>query len=128
MPVPSGPQFRFFHGTTSGFNPNDEILPPSMRSSDIKPLYDETEPDAAYASRSPEQAWFWAESAWHKAQHDNPRPRVYGVEPLGKVLDDLHSLSDEDVRTREGWRVLGEVPMPKDLGTPEEWESNKQYD
>lgn len=128
MPVPDGEQFKYFHGTTYGFKEGDEILPPSLRDPNIKPLYEETDKDAAYASVDPERAWFWAESAWHKAQHDNPRPRVFGVEPLGKVLDDLHSQSDDDVRTREGWRVRGEVPMPTEVGTPEEWESNKQYE
>jgi hypothetical protein len=112
--MPDGPQFRFFHGTTSNFEPGDEILPPSRRTPDIKPLYDETDPEAAYASTTPEQAWFWAESAGDRTRDRGARPRVFGVEPLGKVLPDLHSLSDDDVRSREGWRVLGEIPMPED--------------
>jgi hypothetical protein len=108
MPKPDGPQFRFFHGTAHSFKEGDEILPPSLRGSNIPPLYSETDPDAAYASTHPTQALFWADSA---AATRGDRPRVYGVEPLGKVLEDLHSLSDDDVRTREGWRVLGEVPI-----------------
>jgi hypothetical protein len=97
-------QFKFFHGTTHPFRVGDEILPVSMR--DAEALHDETDVEAAYASRDVESARFWADEAASKMK---AQPRVFGVEPLGRVLEDMHSFNDDDVRSREGWRVLGEI-------------------
>jgi hypothetical protein len=134
MPTPDGPQFKFFHGTTSRFNPGDEILPPSRRSNRIRPLYTATDPDYSYATEDQDTAWQWAEAAWHHSQDEAPRPRVFGVAPMGEVeedpLYDAHGQSRgtfaSDRRSRSGWKVLGEVQMPEHIGTPEEWEDNKQ--
>ena len=85
------------------------------------------DPEYAYATPNLSDAWAYAEKAWHATGVGIPR--VYRVEPLGDVepdpQEDAHGRSrgnyEADVRSREGFTVVEEMPMPEEYGDPEDW-------
>lgn len=75
-----------------------------------------SDPGFAYATADPDDAWHWAQEAWHK----NPRgiPRVFRVRGRGPMEPDpnfSHHDNPQQVRSRHGFDVVGEEPMPHDI-------------
>lgn len=116
-----------FHGTTVAGLVGKTLLPAAR--SGRKPLYiAETDPEYAYAT-SEDHVWHYAEAAWRCA--DNGIPRAYEVEPLDPrdVEEDpmyadngeCRSVFADDRRSRSGFRVVRELPMPDDMGPADEW-------
>jgi hypothetical protein len=119
---------QFFHGTISPLKVGDTVEP-ANKTSWRKPRFpNETHPDYAYATDE-STAWHYAELGWHNASGSPSHPKVFQVEPLGEHEPDPHydeggRLRDNfsaDRRSKAGWRVTGEVPMPEHMGKPEEW-------
>lgn len=85
------------------------------------------DPGYAYATPSLSDAWAYAEKAWHAS--GTGIPRVYRVEPLGDVepdpQEDAYGRSrgncEADVRSRDGFTVVEEMPFPEAFGDPEDW-------
>lgn len=85
------------------------------------------DPDYAYATSSLDDAWRYAEKAWHATGIGIPR--VYLVEPFGEVepdpQEDAQGRSrgnyEHDLRSRDGFNVLREMPWPEEFGDPEDW-------
>lgn len=109
----------FYHGTTTD-QPLSEITPLSERHPHRKMLDSGehkgntfSDPGFAYATTDRDDAWHWAQEAWHK----NPvgMPRVFKVRRRGPVEADPnfsgHSNAGQ-VRSRHGFDVVGEEPMP----------------
>lgn len=105
----------FYHGTTAEGD-LDRILPASQSGASV--IYQhQTDPDYAYATTSKDDAWTWAQKAW---DNTGGRPRVFKVRRRGPVEPDepydragnSRSVSDSDVRSRHGFDVIGEEPMP----------------
>ena len=124
---------QFFHGTV---RPNlTEITPADKHPSWMTPTFtSDTDRGHAYATTSQEHAWDYASKAhdWALSRSHTGRagiPRVYQVEPLGEhepdPQHDEHGRSrgnnSTDRRSRAGWRVVRELPMPEHIGTPEDW-------
>lgn len=91
----------------------------------------DTDKNYAYATTNPDDAWDYADKAWNST--DSGRPRVYEVKPIGgmrHVEEDPRARSDgsprfnnaNDYRSRKGWQVVRELPMPEHRGDPEEWD------
>jgi Rifampin ADP-ribosyl transferase len=118
-----GPQF--FHGTVS--NPSGEITPVAS-SSWRKPMFpSDTDVNFAYATTDESNAWNYAERAWHS--RGQGVPKVFKVEPMGEHEEDPTHTPEGvsrgnfsgDRRSRQGWRIIGERPMPEHMGDPEDW-------
>lgn len=115
----------YYHGTTV---PDvTHILPADQHGGHVTFPHD-TSPSHAYATTNEDDAWDYAEKAFHAA--DRGHPRVYRVEPMGHVEKDpeedehgnwRNGVNRGDVRSPHGFKVLHEVPMPEHLGTPEDW-------
>lgn len=110
-----------------GSRPNP-VIEPAARRPWAKPTFpSDTDPSFAYATPHEDDAWNYAEKAWHSTSHG--RPRVFQVESLGDHEEDpafdQHGRSrsnfTDDRRSQQGWRVLREMPMPEHMGTPEDW-------
>jgi GNAT superfamily N-acetyltransferase len=91
-----------------------------------------TDPDYAYATSDHGDAWNYAEKAWSASAHG--RPRVYQVKPIGGTRhvetdphDDQYGQSrgnyENDYRSPHGWQVVKEMPFPKHMGDPKDWEN-----
>jgi hypothetical protein len=117
----------YYHGTAKvpSWQPT-EITPQTGRRG--KPTFPhDTDPDYAYATKDPANAWNYAEKAWHSTTVGHPR--VFRVKPRGPVEKDpqrdergeLRNNWEGDVRSRHGFDVVGEEPMPEDMGEPEDW-------
>lgn len=121
--VAEGP--AYYHGTTV---PDvTHILPAEQHGGHVTFPHD-TSRAHAYATTNEDDAWDYAEKAFHAA--DRGHPRVYRVEPMGHVEkdpdEDEHGnwrsgVNDGDVRSPHGFKVLHEMPMPEHMGTPEDW-------
>lgn len=115
---------RYYHGTTV---PHLRFVRPAGPCGRVT-FPSDTDRRYAYATTSVEDAWFYAEKAW--GARSTGIPRVYEVEPTGPVEDDPtedergypRSNFASDVRSREGWAVKREIPMPESMGDPEDWE------
>ena len=115
---------QFFHGTIrEGLS---EIVPASTHGKGaVFPSVTSTA--HAYATPDVSNAWHYAEMAWNAA--GSGIPRVYQVEPLGEHEEDPavdgkgnpRGNFSGDRRSTKGWRVTREVPMPENMGTPEDW-------
>lgn len=113
-----------YHGTTREHL--DEILPAAAHRLGVVFPHDT---DSAYAYATPNlgDAWVYAEKAWHAS--GDGIPRVYLVEAIGAVepdpQEDAHGRQRgnyaADVRSREGFTVVEEMPMPDTYGDPEDW-------
>lgn len=108
----------FYHGTTAEGD-LDQILPASQSGAGV--IYQhQTDPDYAYATTNKNDAWHWAEMAHHNT---GGHPRVFKVRRRGPVEPDVpydrsgnsRSISDTDVRSRHGFDVIGEEPMPRHM-------------
>lgn len=120
-----GPQF--FHGTVSELKEGDSVLPASQ--SGRKVVHRSmTDPEYAYATETPEAAWHYAELTWNHAESGHPR--VYRVVPLGEHEEDPQvdsrgqvrgGVFEGDRRSKHGWKVEEELPMPERMGRPEDW-------
>jgi hypothetical protein len=126
--VPSGPS-KFYHGTTV---PGVTHILPADQHHDHVVFPGVTDTSYSYASTKPEDAWDYAEKAWN-ADNEGRRPRVYEVRPMGgmkHVEEDpqhdeqgKHRFNNQnDFRSKKGWKVVREVPMPEHMGDPEEWD------
>jgi hypothetical protein len=123
---------QFFHGTT---RPNlTEITPADRHPTWMKPVFEnETDRGHAYATTDESNAWHYAQLAHNTAVHRSrggpfPVPRVYQVEPMGEHETDPEYDGDRhrgnfstDRRSRHGWRVVREMPMPEHMGEPDDW-------
>ena len=120
-----GPQF--FHGTTAELSEGDRIEPSSVTGA--SPTFArESDSGYAYASESEIAAWDYAEKSF--ATKFDGIPRVYQVTPAGEHEED--PLRDAggyrrgnyigDRRSRVGWDVVRELPMPEHVGTPEDFD------
>lgn len=107
----------FFHGTTHGFEPGD-VVSPRGAARFFRADHDGAH---AFATKSPDDAWDYAEKAWNHA--DSGHPRVFKVSPVDDYEVDPHEQNYEKrwVRSQTGFRVDEEVPMPEHMGSPEEW-------
>lgn len=121
-----GPQF--FHGTVENLNPGDVVTPAGTRGGHTN-YAGQSDPQYAYATEDPEAAWDYAEKAWHAASGDSGHPRVYVVSPMGRHdKDPEYDKSGRhrgnwsfDRRSKHGWKVEDELPMPESMGKPEDW-------
>ncbi len=114
---------EFFHGTTEHLEPGDVVAPGGG------PLKfpQETNRRYAYATPSEDNAWNYAEKAFHAS--DSGHPRVYQVEPLGRHTRDpeydrggnSRGNFRDDRRSKAGWKVVGERKMPESMGNPDDW-------
>lgn len=128
-PVPTGPN-KFYHGTTVSHVTH--ILPADQHKQQIT-FPSDTDTSYAYASTKPDDAWDYAKKSWENDDEVNRRPRVYEVRPVGgnrHVEEDpqydengKHRFNlSNDFRSKKGWKVVREVPMPEYMGDPEDWE------
>ena len=117
-----------YHGTTQTFRVGDHITPAVQHGGEVA-FPHTTSREHAYATSDPSNAWHYAETAWNNADAGGTHPKVYRVRPLGPVEDDpTHTPSGEsrgtftgDVRSKHGFEVVGEEPMPEHMGEPEDW-------
>lgn len=113
MPTP------LYHGTVAAGLA--EVLPAAA--SGRRPVHGETDPAYAYATPELDDAWHYAELAWHGSSHGVPR--VYRVAALGPVeADPAHDgfgrsrgNHTADLRCRHGFAVMEEI----EVDDPEEW-------
>lgn len=122
---------QWFHGTArAGLT---EITPAAQHGRGVT-FASDTDHGHAYATTSEDHAWDyaskshdWAMNSARPGQHFVPR--VYQVEPLGEhepdPSHDEHGRSrgnnSTDVRSPHGFRVVRELPLPRHMGTPEDW-------
>ena len=116
---------EFFHGTVAHLSPGDVIQPvgDAIRAT----FRSDTDPRFAYATTDHDNAWDYAEKAFHAS--DRGTPRVYRVSPVGRHSKDPEVGRDgsrrgnhpTDRRSKSGWKVIEEVPMPENMGRPEDW-------
>lgn len=124
---------EFFHGTVRPLKVGDVISPASSRPDWHQVSFpSETNRDYAYATAKEDDAWHYAEMA-HNSQFRpgmKIHPRVYRVRPLGPhekdpTYDHERGYSrgnfEGDVRSKHGFEVVGEQPMPEHMGEPEDW-------
>lgn len=123
---------EYFHGTITSFEPGDRITPAEQHSQRVN-FPNVTDRGHAYATSDEDNAWHYAEKVWDAAPTHHPHfgnpPKVYRVRPLGPVeadpSHDEHGQSRDnfagDVRSKHGFEVLHEVPMPEHMGEPEDW-------
>jgi hypothetical protein len=106
---------QFFHGTVA--EDLDEVTPRG----EGRYFRSDHEGTHAFATTDVDDAWHYAEKAWHHAS--SGVPRVYQVEPLGDVEKDPHeqNYSGKWHRSKTGFGVVGEVPMPEHMGPQEDW-------
>jgi rifampin ADP-ribosylating transferase len=115
----------YYHGTyAEGLG---EIQPATQHGRAVT-FNSDTDPDFAYATARPEDAWQYAQKSYDWNVNRMPRgpfpvPRVYEVEPVGDVEEDPQGRGnyEGDVRSRRPFRVVREVPMPEDVGTPDDY-------
>ena len=112
---------QFFHGTVSELKPGSVVSPAGKGK-----YHGVGSPDHAYATDSPGSAWHYAELShdWEVNRRDRgpfPIPRVYQVEPVGHHEEDPNQHFSGDVRSTEGFRVVGEHDVSDLRGDPEDW-------
>lgn len=123
---------QFFHGTAGdptigGLAKDPVISPANQRSWGTVTFPSDTDPDYAYATTDESSAWAYAEKAW--GTRAAGIPRVFQVDPLGEHEEDpaydqrgaSRSNYQGDRRSKAGWRVVREIPMPEHMGKPEDW-------
>ena len=119
---------EYFHGTTQTFKPGDHITPASQHGKGVA-FPNMTSREHAYATPDESTAWHYAEAAWNNADIGGTHPKVYRVKPLGHTEDDpthdqygaSRGTFTGDVRSKHGFEVVGEQPMPEHMGKPEDW-------
>jgi hypothetical protein len=116
----SGP---WYHGTTV---PNlRHVLPVNQHRKRVS-WPEDTSHEHAYATSDEDDAWEYAQAAWHDG---GGRPRVYEVHPKGHVEQDPSTRPDgssrgdheRDYRSKDGFNVVRELPFPHDWRR-EDWE------
>lgn len=122
---------RLFHGTV---RPGLTEIHPAEQHGKGVTFASDTDHRHAYATTTEDNAWSYAERS-HDWAMNRARPgqhfvpRVYEVEPMGEhesdPSHDQHGNSrntfEGDRRSRHGFRVVRELPLPEHLGTPEDW-------
>lgn len=115
---------HLYHGTVE--HVRGAVTPLASRKGGRATFPSDTDPEYAYATKKPEDAWNYAEKAWHAS--DRGHPRVFKVKPRGPVEKDpafgehgSRSNYEGDVRSKHGFDVVSEEQMPEHMGTPEEW-------
>lgn len=120
---------EYYHGTTRHFEPGERILPAAQHGRGSVFPY-ESSPEHAYATMNPSDAWHYAELAWNEGDpQPGDHPKVYRVRPISEhehdpMYDDRgrsRGNFEGDVRSRHGFEVLDEVPMPEHMGRPKDW-------
>lgn len=115
---------QFFHGTVrAGLR---SIQPAEQHGKGVVFPHD-TDTGHAYAASSEADAWNYAEKAWHAS--GTGIPRVYEVEPKGAYEPDpqtdaagrMRGNLAGDVRSKAGFKVKRQLPMPEDMGEPKDW-------
>lgn len=120
---------KYYHGTV---HENLTHVHPATKHGGPVSFASDTDKDYAYASTSHDDAWNYAQKVWAGDDHGR-RPRVYEVKPIGghKHVEvdpqfDDHGRSRgnyaQDFRSKRGWKVVREMPMPDHMGDPEEWD------
>lgn len=124
----TGPK-TYYHGTTvAGVT---HILPASSHGGHVTFPHD-TSREHAYATTDKNDAWDYAQRAWHAAGGESGPPRVYQVRPIGghKNVEkdpELDSTGrrrlnfENDHRSKHGFEVVREMKMPEHMGEPEDW-------
>lgn len=116
----------FFHGTViEGLT---EVMPATKHGRGVIFPHD-TDRNFAYATPSESNAWNYAEKAWHAASDVAGPPRVYRVRAVGPTEEDPQydqhgrhrSNYGDDIRSRWKFIVVEEVPMPEEMGDPDDW-------
>ncbi len=119
-----GDDTDYYHGTVE--EDLDDVQPASQHGGRVT-FRSDTDPDYAYVTTKPGDAWSYAEKAWHSSS--NGVPRVYRVRATGPVEPDEfyqasgrpRSIYEHDMRSRHPFEVQEELPMPESMGDPEEW-------
>lgn len=114
----------YYHGTVD--EDLDDIQPANQHGGRVT-FRSDTDPDYAYVTTNPRDAWNYAEKAWHSTGYGVPR--VYRVRATGPVEVDPshdehgHSRSnyENDWRSRHPFEVQEELPMPEEMGEQEDW-------
>lgn len=127
-------QGQFFHGTAMvPQHMPSQIEPVTARPTWAKAAVNfpgTSSPEHAYATSDESNAWHYAEMAWNAKAGKPVVPRVFRVEPTGEheedpAFDDSGNSRGNfstDRRSQAPWRVVGEVPMPPHMGSPEDWQ------
>lgn len=115
-----GAQQPYYHGTTV---PDlNRVMPSNDHGKDI--LYPHmADPGYAYATTDPREAWNYAKTRYHNST--TGVPHVYEVRPRGEVEPDPHFPGDLSHRSRAGWDVAGELPMPDHMHQ-DDWPEERQ--
>lgn len=115
---------KFYHGTTrEGLS---TVTPADHHGEKVMFPHD-TDHGHAYASSNEDDAWGYAEKAWNASS--TGVPRVYEVKPTGTHEKDpatdhmgrSRGNFEGDVRSKDGFRVVREMPMPEHMGPQEDW-------
>lgn len=120
---------KYYHGTV---HENLTHVHPASKHGGPVAFASDTDKNYAYATTSHDDAWNYAQKVWGGDDHGR-RPRVYEVKPIGghKHVEvdpqfDEHGRSrgnnESDFRSKRGWKVVREVPMPEHMGDPEDWD------
>lgn len=96
-----GGEKKYFHATGAKLEVGDVILPPSKRGA--KTMWS---PDWAFAGDRPEDVMRFV-------RNEPDGPHIYQVEPLGEIVSSMHGTNEfMQYGTKEGWRIVAEVPPP----------------
>jgi hypothetical protein len=120
-------EHQFFHGTDRHFTVG-EVISPAGESGGVN-YPNTTDRRYAYATDSESNAWHYAETTWMGGDGQNGPPTVYEVAPLGRHSKDPASdksgfsrgTFQGDRRSKSGWKILRQLPMPEHMGDPEDW-------
>lgn len=123
------PSAAYYHGTTAQLVPGTLITPAAQRPKDRVNYPGATSRQHVYTTPNEEHAWAYAVQG-ERVARDYARPRVYRVEATGALEQDpefdkngrSRRTRTEDLRSRSPLRVLGEVSLPRRLGSPAEWD------
>lgn len=116
----------WYHGTTA---PRLRQIVPADKHRGRVIFPHVTDRGHAYATPDVDDAWDYAQKAFHSGNGHPGRPRVYEVQPMGHYEKDpdtdergqLRGNWSKDYRSRDGWKVTRELPFPNNMGNPRDW-------
>ncbi|HEV7237395.1 MAG TPA: GNAT family N-acetyltransferase, partial [Ktedonobacteraceae bacterium] len=123
--APTKQSVPLYHGTTQ--ENLTQVLPATQHGGNVV-FPHETDHSYAYATPNLDDAWEYAEKAWHATSEGIPR--VYQVssingdeepDPQQRADQSFRGNNENDLRSSTGFDVHHEMPMPEHMGTPEEW-------